>query len=276
MILTDEDNHSSQKVISLIYMRRYLLYPCLSVLCAMLILTSCDEESISPGMTDTSYFPLEVGNYIIYEIDSTVYDDFTMTVNQTIMQVREVVESEIVDNAGNPAFRIERSYRMDSTEVWGTRGYDIWSANLNGNKAERVEENQRYIKLVFPVADGKSWAGNIYINVDPLSELAYLEGWTYVMNKVHTPGVWNGNAFDSTLTVIQHEEGTLIDTIGSREVYAKGVGLVYKEFWVLESQCTSCSPTDIPCLAACQALPWEQKAEKGFIVKQTLLSYGKL
>jgi hypothetical protein len=68
--------------------------------------------------------------------------------------------------------------------------------------------------------------------------------------------------FDSTLTVFHIYDSSAINKTYSLEKYARNVGLVYKEFWVVTGQ------HDI-------GLPWEQRAEKGFILRQYAIGYGK-
>ncbi len=174
------------------------------------------------------------------------------------------------------SYRIVREYRDSSHHSWGRAGYDIWFAAIEGAHAERIEENQRYIKLSFPLYAGKTWAGNTHINIDPFGPLGYLDGWEYTLSEMDTDRSIGDLAFDSTLSVVQHASGSAIDTVGAQEIYARGIGLIYKELYVLESQCISCEPNDVPCILACRALPWEEKAEKGFIFKQKILEYGIL
>ena len=60
--------------------------------------------------------------------------------------------------------------------------------------------------------------------------------------------------------------GLLIPIRRGFEQYAPNVGLVYRELAGLDTQCGG-NPGD------CIDIPWEQKAEKGFIVRQTLLEF---
>ncbi len=261
---------------------------CMSI--CFIVFNACDEEFIEANTeVDTSYYPLEVGNYIIYSLDSTVYDDFVDTNYSVSLIVRELIESTFIDARGDEAYRIERSYKWNESDNWGDAGFDIWFTNFQGNNAEKVEESQRYIKLAFPLSLGKTWHGNSYINTDPIddgsidsiieSPLLYLEGWEYEVITLHEPMTLNGISFDSTTTILQHEYGIATDTIGSIEVYAKGVGLIQKGMWKLTTQCSHCDPNDVVCKALCFYSTWDGengKAEAGFIVKLEILEYGKL
>lgn len=255
-----------------------------------LFFAACEDEfRISDQRDDAGYYPLEVGQYISYQLDSIVFDDFQKEKFESFYQVRELVESTFEDAAGNMAYRIERAFKTDESANWGDAGYQIWFAYKDGRTAERIEENQRYIKLSFPLSINKEWQGNQYINFDLLSNQAidsteespieYLRDWDYEITAIDEPLSINGFDFDSTLTVSQHEYSIQTDTIGAKEIYAKNVGLIFKELFVVSTQCSysfDCEPNDVVCRAQCFASPWEAKGESGFILRQTIIGFGKL
>jgi hypothetical protein len=251
-----------------------------------LLFSACTEEVIQSENLNYNYFPLEVGNYIEYQLDSVVFDDFTMTDTQSSYLVRELVESTFLDASGKEVYRIERAYKVNALDSWGSAGYDIWFASQNGNTSERIEENQRYIKLSYPIQNNREWKGNIHINTNPLindafgtpieNPLHYLDDWNYVVEDLNESFSINGFSFDSTVTIIQNEYGIQTDTIGAREVYANNIGLVFKELWVLSTQCSDCDNTDIICKTECFNSTWLEKGEAGFVVIQEILTYGKL
>ena len=53
----------------------------------------------------------------------------------------------------------------------------------------------------------------------------------------------------------------LKDPTSQFEKYAKDIGLIYKEMWILDTQKSE------------SAAPWEVKAEEGFILKKSLVSF---
>lgn len=250
------------------------------------LLSSCSEEFLNSGSNNYDYYPLEVGNYVVYELDSFIYDGFTLTDEQNTYFVRELVESVFFDAAGDEVYRIERAYKKEMSDTWGTAGYDIWFASRKGATVEKIEENQRYIKLSYPLTVGKEWQGNIHINTDPINNndidsmvvnpLYYLDDWDYTIEELDSPYSINGLTFDSTVVINQNQTGTQIDTIGAREVYATGVGLIYKELWVLTTKCSHCDDEDDLCRAQCFGSSWLEKGEDGFVLIQEILSYGKL
>ena len=202
------------------------------LLVILFIISSCKKESTDPLVIDKSYFPLETGRYILYDVDSTGYSSFDGSVKVSNYQIKEELDSPFIDNEGNEAYRIIRSRRENDTSAWRT--IDIWSTNLTDHTAEKVEENLRFIKLDFPVNLNKRWYGNAKIQTD--SNQAYLDGWIYEYTSVNAPLTINGLSFDSTITVLQHDEENLIGQTIYIEQYAKDVGLIYKKEEQLETQ----------------------------------------
>lgn len=203
----------------------------LIILSILTILVSCkkDTEVIDPGY---AYFPDETGQYVIYEGDSIQYNDDLKAQHDTFrFMVKEVIESIYQDNEGRPTLRIERYVKMKNDTIpysamqWTLA--DVWSANRTSTSAERVEENQRFVKLVFPIRAKKTWNGNSY-NTQ--------EAWEYEYTSVHEAGTVNGRTFDSIATVLQRDESNLVERTFAQEKYAKNVGLVYKELLQIRKQ----------------------------------------
>jgi hypothetical protein len=177
------------------------------------------DADLAPADMGYGYFPANIGHWAVYQVDSTSWDDFNDTVYYYNYQIKEVIESAFVDNEGRNTLRIERYKRLTDTNSWIIK--DVWFANLTSATAERVEENERFIKLIFPVTEGKVWNGNAF---NTLGE----EEYTY--NDVNIPDTIGNFIFDSSLTVKQFDERNLILYRYSSEVYAKKVGLIYKKF----------------------------------------------
>jgi len=222
--------------------------------------TACKDEieetNIELGL---EYFPLEVGKWMIYEADSVVYNGFTQTVDTAEFFIREFVESSFIDDEGRPAVRIERSYKYDENDSWVLK--DVWYAVRDSQYAERVEENVRFLKLVFPILENRTWEGNTYINTSD-SELSYFADWEYQITS--TNGVYqygNLNIADA-IDVQQNDFETFIEKSYAKETYAKNVGLVFKELWQLETQDLGNPET------------WPSRAEEGFTYRQRLIEHN--
>ena len=243
----------------------------------LLIVSSVIFQSCGDG-TDTEpiefgydYFPLEIGKYIEYDVDSVIYDigaGNNVTVRNNSIQVREEVTDSFPDNEGRLVYRIERFERKDETEEW--RVNDVWTAAVTDRQAERIEENLRFIKMVFPVSDNTNpWDGNKYIDDNLVISVAgesifIFKNWLYEYREIGIPFEVNGLNFDDVVRVYQADEKNFIELRESWEYYARGVGLVERQMRILDTQC----------IADCVGQTWEEKAEKGFIVRQKIRDYN--
>jgi len=228
---------------------------------------SC-ESMVEEPSTDLGYeyFPLEVGNTWIYQVDSTIFDTTGMgrVIDTTSSFVREQIVEKFIDNTDTEVFRIERSYRATEGDAWQV--VDVWSAEKTEKQAIRTEENLRYIKMIFPLSENAVWDGNIFIDQPIIISIAgetleFLKDWTYeVINKDVAEQIGTF-AFDEVTTISQVDEENLIEIRFAREKYAKGVGLVFKEMRIMDTQNINAD------------LKWENKAQKGFIMRQTLIEH---
>ncbi len=198
-------------------MKKHLLS--ISTLFICIFFSSCEEDKIIKEDLFHEYFPVDVGHWVIYDVDSIVYDDFYETIDTFYYQVKEVIESKFTDGSGKEALRIERYIRHGSDENWQIK--NVWTARRLPSRAEKVEENIRYIKLVFPPKVNKSWDGNAY-NIK--SEQIYK------ITQTHEQQIINDLQFDSVVTVLQADFETLISKEYKVEKFAKNIGLIFKEY----------------------------------------------
>lgn len=181
---------------------------------------SCSRDSSTPINGDPAgygYFPIDTGHWVIYDYDSIATS--ANGVDTFHYQLQEHITATFLDNTGQTTERIERYVKLSDTSQWTI--CDVWTANLHANDAERVEDNVRYIKLAFPVQLNATWNGNAF---------NFYPEWDYTYTDIDQPTTIGALSFDSTLTVFQHQENYLTDTIYAVEQYAKGVGMIYKEY----------------------------------------------
>jgi hypothetical protein len=183
------------------------------------ILFSCKKDIEDPVDVGYDYFPVNIGHWVSYKVDSTYYDDFTDSVRVYHYKIKEFVESTFLDNQNRGTQRIERYKQNSDTTNWYLG--NVWAMNLTPSTAEKVEENYRFIKLIFPVKKGKIWNGNAY-NI--------LGEQEYEFDNVDEPYTVNGTTYDSTVTVIQKIEPNMIHTDYQVEIFAKHIGLIYKKY----------------------------------------------
>ncbi|MFK8105180.1 MAG: hypothetical protein AB8G15_21890 [Saprospiraceae bacterium] len=237
---------------------------------ALGLLVSCNENTNTEELNvdmGLEYFPLTVGKYIVYQLDSITYD---ITASGTIRDtVQGFLKEEIIDtsfnNLGAVVAVIQRSVKADWADAWEVK--DIWQASIVDNQAQKVEENLRFIKLVFPATAGTTWNGNIFIPDDLDIAIAgeridFFKNWSYEIESVGKAEIIGGKNFEEVATVFQADNENLIELRYSMEKYAKNVGLVYRELKILDTQ--DINSTE----------PWEVKAKNGLILRQELLEHN--
>ncbi len=234
---------------------------CAIFLASIFVLPSCNKDDSFVADFKYEYFPTDSGRYVIYDVDSIIFNSFfTPPLKDTIrFQVREVYGETFIDGEGNRLRRIERFRRNDTIGNWGLT--DVWYAGIINNQAIWVEENLRFLKFVFPPRATSKWNGNQYIEIT--EGIEFMADWEYKMSELDVPKSINGLNFDSTATVIlAYDTASKIERITATETYAKGVGLIYKDWaWLRKQNVIAQFP---------------QGTEDGFIVRMWVKEYGNL
>ncbi len=185
--------------------------------------SSCSKDTPTQSNKDVAgyrYFPMDTGHWVIYSVDSIVVSSNLQYADTFHYRLKEYIPSSFIDNSGNLTQRIERYIWDDSLYIWNIE--NVWTANLHANDAEKVEDNIRYIKLSFPVSSSATWNGNALNSFYP--------EWDYSYTSIDQPATIGNLSFDSTLTVLQIDNSNLVYKHYGVERYAKGVGMIYKEF----------------------------------------------
>lgn len=255
--------------------RRFLFFVTIS-----LIINACSErETLDPTPFDESqyeYFPLQIGKYVVYQIDSIVYDFATGggTVRDSFrIFAKEITADTLRDQTGELLYAIERYERKSDTAAWVLKS--ITTAGRTKTQAIRTEDNFRFLKLIFPLDSRSEWDGNIWIDENREIEIAGermrpFTNWSYEVDSIDVQAFVGQFSFDSTLLVTEADDTNIIERRLSRARYAKHIGLVWREQWILDSQyCNQFPPP-----ADCETRPWELKAEKGYILRQTILEFN--
>jgi hypothetical protein len=209
--------------------------------CFVCILFSCKketEELLSDSVFD--YQPLNVGTTFFYRLDSFVTKPNSSVFEKHSYSLKDSIESVFNDIAGRKNFRVYRYFR-DTLNVqdWKFMNAYVWT--VNDDKLEMTENNLRFIKLASPLNASITWSGNAYIDTkSPGGGFNFLHNWQYrYENSGSTFSVRKG-LLSNTITVHQADETDpkepfspaldFHDRSYSVEVYAKGIGLIYKEY----------------------------------------------
>src|SRR6187549_3821274 len=139
--------------------------------CMLFALIGCGDDPVEiPGVDNSKeYFPLEVGRYIEYQVDSIVLDDAPggNTKDTIHFQLREEMVSYQLSSSGDTIYYIHRSRRDQPGDAWTLK--DVWTANEDENNVLRTEENLTFRKMTHPVYKGLEWIGTSYINPNTVS-----------------------------------------------------------------------------------------------------------
>jgi hypothetical protein len=211
---------------------------CSQLVPVLLILIICSCNKDNPLITDTpaDYYPMHVGSYIVYRMDSLKFINVGSRDTIISYHAKEIVDDSITDNLGRLSYRVIR-YLSDTSETapW-TPSIAYMVTPLKGS-VEVSENNLRFIKLVTPVQDGISWLGNAYIDTkSDTSPVPYMDGWNYTYNHTGQPFDVLAGTIAETVTVNEADEVTGLgdssytQTVYSAEVYGKNIGCIYKRF----------------------------------------------
>jgi hypothetical protein len=190
------------------------------------------------------------GHFQIYDINEIIY---TLGDPDTFLyQLKTVVIDSFFNAESAYTYVIHRSVRENASKPWTYK--DTWSSRMENNQAIEREENIDFVRLIFPFHVGLKWNGNAYntLGVDDY-ELKGSDGWSF-----------NGKHFSDCISIEQHSNEDYIVNLDQRyEVYAKNVGLVYREKTLL----FYCTDTNSGCIG-------EQIVDEGTIYEQTIADYG--
>jgi len=210
-------------------MKKHIFY--ISIIFIGLI--SCSRDAGPLPDFGYNYFPEQVGAYIVYDVDSIYYDDFNNRVDTFKFQLKEKVESFFYDNENRKTMRIERYIKNYSPSIpyssmaWTLK--NVWMANKTNQTAEKVEDNIRYTKLVFPIKESQVWNGNAKNTLDQ---------WNYSFAFIDRRRTIGNTSFDSVLQVTQFDDKqqNLVQHQNYIELYARNTGLIYKKVIDVKSQ----------------------------------------
>ena len=182
-------------------------------------------------------YPIQVGKTFTYRLDSTVVATFGASLQKKSYLAKDSVESSFLDNQGRQSYRIFR-YITDTLASKPYQYTATYYAVIDSNKIEYVDNNLRFITVVNPVSANTTWKGNSYINTTTNGDNYFLNNWQYQYQKIYAAYTVKKGSINNTVTILQQDESSspvfdpnfYHNKTYSVEVYAKGIGLIYKDF----------------------------------------------
>jgi hypothetical protein len=237
------------------------------VILLIFILSCGKNETETLESKGKAYYPLAIGKSVTYNIDSIIYDPQSsgrVNIDSTFWQFREDIVDTFKAKDGSTQYKIERYERRRGTTAWSVA--KVLSASINDQYALRDEDNLRFIKFPITFIENTSWDGNIFndpsIKIIIAGELLepFSKKWDYQVVSFGKSEQVGGKSFDDVLTVSGKTDSKILtETRSTLEKYAKGIGLISREFKILDTQ--KLDPN----------MAWEKKAEKGVIIRQTFV-----
>ena len=157
---------------------------------------SCKKKTETPPDVGYAYAPTTIGKYVVYDVDSTVYDDFFQDTTYFKYRIKEKLEEEYIDNSGRTAIKMIRYIKTYNASVnydqmpWVVK--DVWSYLKTSTTLEVVEEDVRFTKLIFPIKVDATWNGNAQNTIGE---------WDYTYSYMDRTEIVNNVKFDNALLV---------------------------------------------------------------------------
>lgn len=193
-----------------------------------------------------AYFPLEIGRYVDYSVMEVHIDAPVGVYDTSRYLMRQINDSVFIDDEGRSSVRVARYWRTSDTLPWVIK--DVWYATQLPTRLEQVEEDLRYIKMIFPVEEEEEWNGNAFNTI---------EAWDYIYEAPETPRTFGTQSFENTVNILQRDVFNFVEYEKAFETYAYNVGLVRKYYAVLQIQ--NFDSTNVL---------------RGDIIDQTVIGYG--
>jgi hypothetical protein len=211
----------------------------------------CKKQTVTlPSEPISDFLPLQMGKYIIYRTDSTVFTNSGTSMEIHSYEEKQIIDSQFNDNLGRSSYRIS-TYLRDTLETQPWISSQIYFITPTDKTDEVIENNRIWEKLALPINTGYTWKGNHYLLNNIYSD-AYnfsndddINTWPYTYSNLDTTLILNGQTILHVLEVngVNQETNLPLTNLNGyaalnfmQEFYAKGIGLVSQELVMWEYQ----------------------------------------
>lgn len=189
----------------------------------MLTYGACKTHTEEIVLKGPEYFPIETGSVKYYQIDTFFYNDFTNTTDTVSNLYREEIKEKLINASGDSFYRVELSLFNKVKNIW--EGRQSFSRFITGNYAIENINNKPEIKMLFPISQykikGSSYVWNLHmLTNEDVTNVKYISVFKSFNNDLAQ--------FNDCVTIgLQSPEKGVVNNL-REEVYAKGIGLVYR------------------------------------------------
>ncbi|MGJ7033367.1 hypothetical protein [Niabella hirudinis] len=227
------------------------LYNLLFLLLTILFF-SCGEKNadFTPASRVSDYLPVQIGKFITYRIDSTVFVKSGSKMEVHSYQVMHRIVDTSRDNLQRLTYIVQRSIRnADGSSSWANNG-QYYITPLESS-IEVVEDNLRVVKISSPMLTGSAWKGNAYLPLGPYEAVfgtqagKEMNTWKFKYTSRGDTSI-EGQQYKDVWSIEQSNSITNLPPpptnpgYGSMEVssekYARGIGLVYRNCQIYDFQ----------------------------------------
>ena len=209
--------------------------PVVAALGLALGVVSCKNETEAAPETGTDYYPVAVGNYWTYAVVDSTWSPAPptpSTVTVSRYQFKETITAVLTDAAGQKAYRLVRAKQVPPATAWRDDSVFVITANEKFVKLNR--DNKQTVELVFPVRNDSTWNFNAFNNNSKDTITVKTRQYRKV-GQPYTTGGGNSSLaakeYSNTLTtrnIGSAAENSLLKSINYQQVFAKGVGPVFR------------------------------------------------
>jgi len=178
--------------------------------------TSCNEVKEVSIIDDSSFYPVKVGEYRVYDVEEILYSN--VLENDTLnYQLRESISDSII-NGDRVTYALKREKRNLGDE-WVLDS--IWTFSITDKFLVISENNIPFIKLTFPMNITNTWDGNA---LNTRSQMIY------ELEKLEELLIDSLSLNDHVKLIIEDIPENVVETDQRFEVYGRGVGLIQKSY----------------------------------------------
>lgn len=196
----------------------------------LLGICACNEtKEIGPNELGYDFYPIQIGDYRIYQVEEIKYRISGFDTAE--YQIKETIFDSI-QSRDQVNYLIRRDRRETSLDDW--QSDSVWVMTQTPSYLAIAENSINFIKLSFPVIPDAQWDGN---GLNSRNEMLY---------RYQTVSVALIDSIDATdhIRVLIEDVAPNVTGVDQRsEVYARGIGLVSKDYLIQEN-CTASSCGD--------------------------------
>jgi len=183
----------------------------------LLLFTSCQAPPLPATLPDAGYFPLQSGQYRVYDVTEYQYKAGQPPTTRQYAW-RETTGAPFQTLAGDTAYTLTYAHRTNNTIPWQIDSMGV--ARQTPFETLLTLGGLTVVKLAFPAYDDQRWNGNRFNALGPDE---------FRLQRCHLPFRTDNRTIDRSLTVIQQNDSTLVSQDKRVEVYGYRIGLVYAE-----------------------------------------------